>query len=101
MTSNLANEAFNLSFNNCAAICLDRGTPKSYFSYPLPSNLLIVDEEEVSIDIVREWVISCQQTYLGIVNYHESENPVDIYWLNKWHDNGAIWNMLPRYHMAK
>ena len=101
ITSELARDTFNLSYSNCAAICLDRGTPMSYLIFPLENKVLTINEDAVSIDHVREWVTSCQRTHLGILNYQKSKNPIDIYWLNKWHESGSIWEYSQSIHYGQ
>ena len=98
MSIEFARGVFNLSYGNCAALCLDRGTPMSYLIYPLENKVLIIDDDEVSVDKVREWVRSCQKSFVGILNYHKSKNPIDIYWLNKWHESGSIWEYSQSIH---
>ena len=66
-----------LNNNNCYAVCVERGTPESLLTKPLPEKVYSGDAND-SADLSSWMSQECLRIEMGWVSYHP--NPVDMFW---------------------
>mmetsp|Transcript_19232 Transcript_19232/g.19366 ORF Transcript_19232/g.19366 Transcript_19232/m.19366 type:complete len:478 (+) Transcript_19232:83-1516(+) len=81
MSDEVANTLYGDELSRCAAVCLERGVPKNYLRYPLPTR--IFDGSTSPKDFIQ----SCRTLEMGIVSYFPKT--LFLYWVPT-HGNGKL-----------
>eukprot|EP01041_Mallomonas_annulata_P011603 gene11603-24296_t len=70
MNNDLAKDSLDYNEDNCAAICLERGTPASHINIPLPE---AVFHEQDGFPLEEWYFERCITVEIGFISYHHNE----------------------------